>query len=53
MTIDHFLSTKFLVALGIGYFFSIILSKANLISYSNENTISLHSSNANLSSYLY
>ena len=49
----HFLSVIFLVAFGIGYFFSITLSNANLISYSKLNTISLHSVYANLSSYLY
>jgi len=49
----HFLSVKFFVAFGIGYFFSITRSNANLICYSKSNTISLHSVYANLSSYLY
>ncbi len=50
---SHFLSAIFLVALGIGYFFSIIYSNAYLICGSNENTISLTSGSDNLLSYLY
>ena len=49
----HFLSVKFLVALGIGYFFSITLSNEIRISFSKLNTISLHSGIVNLLSYLY